>query len=47
MACWGPGTLAVGVEGGSPALVRMVVVDLGKDIALHSRFEGLAVVDCH
>jgi len=47
VACWGPGTLAVGVEGGNPALVRMVVVDLGKDIALRSRFEDLVVVDCH
>ena len=50
MACWVPDNLTVGAEFGNLALGRMVVVDrtvdLGKDIALRSRFEGLVVVDC-
>jgi len=47
VACWGPGNLAVGVEGGNPALGRMEVVGFGKDTALRSRLADLVVVDCH
>lgn len=51
MAYWGPGNLAVAVEGGNPAHGRMGVVDCtvdpGKNTALRSRLEDLVVVDCH
>lgn len=43
MACWGPGNLAVGVEGGNP-LGRTGAVDCTVDLG---NFEDLVVVDCH